>query len=391
MRAVSRLLERKEMTQSFTPDESVVAPVSITITNVRSRIVNVPVQKKVVARIGTFASMWFLLVDVETNVGITGSSYLWAFSPSGAAALQKVLQELTEVAIGESPFFSTRLWRRMWERITQWGHKGLTVIGMSAIDVAVWDIVGKALNRPFSHLLGAASDRVSTYASEGLWLTEDMQALAHEAEELVKRGFHAIKLRLGRSRMTDDLEAVRVVRQTVGPDITLMVDANQGWDADYTIRIGRKLETFELYWIEEPIPHDDLSGHARVAAALDTPIASGENVYSPYGFREVIEQHAADILMADVERVGGVTGWMRTAALAEAWNKPLCSHLFPEVSIHLLAASPTACFLEHMPWGSELFQERLEMLDGNILVPTRPGHGFSWDEAAIRRFMALAN
>jgi L-alanine-DL-glutamate epimerase-like enolase superfamily enzyme len=227
---------------------------------------------------------------------------------------------------------------------------------------------------------------VPTYASEGLWLTDDLSALAREAEELVNAGFRAVKMRLGRARMGDDLEAVRVVRQTIGPDITLMVDANQGWDVNYTIRIGRKLEAFELYWIEEPIAHDDLVGHAQIAAGLDTPLASGENLYSPQGFRDAIEHKAFDILMPDLERIGGVTGWMRTAALAEAWNLPICSHLFPEANVHLTAAAATTCFLEHMPWGSELFQEQLELVDGNVIVPNRPGIGFTWDETAVRRF-----
>jgi L-alanine-DL-glutamate epimerase-like enolase superfamily enzyme len=356
------------------------------ITAVRSRVVNVPLKRKVVARLGVFESAWFVLVDVETDAGISGSTYLWAFSSSGAAAMQKVLQELSEVAVGENPFYSARLWKRMRSRITQWGHKGLSIIGMSGIDTALWDIVGKALNQPLSHLLGAVTDRLPTYASEGLWLTDDMHALANEAEELVGNGFKAVKMRMGRASMAADVEAVRIVRQRIGPDIMLMVDSNQGWDANYAIRIGRKLENFDLYWMEEPIPHDDLSGHRRIAQALDTPLTTGENIYTPHGFREVIEQQAADILMADLERVGGVTGWMRVAVLAEAWNLPLCSHLFPEVSVHLLAASPTATYLEHMPWASELFQEQLELQDGSILVPSRPGHGFNWNEDAIKHF-----
>lgn len=360
----------------------------MTITAVRSRVVNVPIKKQVVSRVGIFPSMWFLLVDVETDAGITGSTYLWAFNANGAAALQNVLQELAEVVVGENPFYTTRMWQKMWRCITQWGHKGLTLIAMAGIDTAAWDIVGKATGQPLAHLLGAARDRVPAYASEGLWLTGDLSALALETEELLNAGFRAMKLRLGRARMQDDLEAVQVVRQVVGPDVTLMVDANQGWDVNYTIRIGRKLESFDLYWIEEPIAHDDLVGHAQIAAALDTPIASGENLYSPQGFRDAIEQRAFDILMPDLNRIGGVTGWMRTAALAEAWNLPLCSHLFPEASIHLTAASATTCFLEHMPWASELFQERLELVDGDILVPNRPGIGFTWDEAAIKRFQS---
>ncbi len=357
------------------------------ITGVRSRVVKVPLKKKVVSRIGIFESMIFLLVDVDTDEGISGSCYLWAFTPSGAGALQQVLAELAQVATGEDPFYSARLWRRMWSRITQWGHKGLSVIAMSGIDTATWDIVGKALNKPLAQVLGAYTEVVPTYASEGLWLTGDLNALGREAEELVSRGFKAVKLRLGRERMADDLEAVRIVRDVIGADTLLMEDSNQGWDVDYTIRIGRKLEAFNLYWMEEPIPHDDLAGHARIAAALDTPLASGENIYSPQGFREAIELKAMNILMPDLERVGGVTGWMRTAALAETWNLPICTHLFPEVNVHLLAAAPTGCFLEYMPWAEDLFQEKLEMVDGKIRVPDRPGLGFTWDEAAIKRVL----
>jgi len=185
--------------------------------------------------------VWFVLVDVATDDGPSGLAYLWTFSDHGARAVQHVIAELAEVAIGEDPFFTTRLWRRMWARITQWGHKGLSLIGMAGIDIAVWDIVSRAFGQPLAHVLGANADPVRTYASEGLWLTDDLPALAREADEILGQGFRAIKMRLGRARMADDLEAVRIVRETIGPDVTLMVDSNQGWDVDYTIRIGRKL------------------------------------------------------------------------------------------------------------------------------------------------------
>lgn len=375
------------MTLESTQTENLMAAAPLKITAVRSRVVNVPLKRKVVSRIGVFDSMWFLLVDMDTDAGITGSTYLWAFSKAGARALQKVLDELAEVAIGQNPFFATRIWRGMWSRISQWGHKGLSVIGMAGIDICIWDIMGKATNRPLAHLLGASLEAVPTYASEGLWLTGDMNALAREAEELLVEGFKAVKMRLGRTNMADDVEAVRIVRETIGQNINLMADANQGWDVNYTIRIGRQLEKFNLFWLEEPIAHDNLEGHARIAEALDTPLASGENMYSPYGFREAIEQKAFDILMPDLERVGGVTGFMRTIALAEAWNLPICSHLFPEASLHLIAAAPTACFLEHMPWGKTLFQEEMPLVDGKVAIPNRPGIGFSWDETAVRRYL----
>jgi L-alanine-DL-glutamate epimerase-like enolase superfamily enzyme len=167
-----------------------------------------------------------------------------------------------------------------------------------------------------------------------------------------------------------------------------MIDVNQGWDVNYAIKIGRRLEAFDLVWLEEPTQHDDLEGHARIAAALDTPIASGEKLYTPYAFREALEARAFDFAMPDLERIGGVTGWMRTAALAEAWRLPICSHLFTEASVHLVAASPTGSYLEHVPWVASLFHEPLDIVDGMALVPDRPGLGFTWDESAIQRLLA---
>ena len=354
------------------------------ITALRTRVAVLPVRKRVVGRMGTFDRIWFVLLDLDTDTDLRGLSYLWTFRPHIARAVQAILADLEELTVGEDPFFTTRLWRRMWQQISQYGHKGLAVMALSGIDVAVWDIVGKAAGRPLAHVLGAHFREVPTYASEGLWLTDDLDALAREAEEFAVRGFRAMKMRLGRPEMRQDLEAVRVIREAIGPDVALMVDANQGWDVEYAIRIGRELERFGLTWLEEPVAHDDLVGHARVAAALDTPLATGENIYSPQGFREAIEQRALDVVMPDVERVGGVTGWTRTAALAEAWHLPICSHLFPEISVHLVASAPTGYYLEHMPWGEALFRERPELVNGAVRLPEGPGLGLSWDETAIR-------
>jgi L-alanine-DL-glutamate epimerase-like enolase superfamily enzyme len=203
----------------------------------------------------------------------SGLAYLWTFSQHGARAVQNVIAGLAEVAVGEHPFFTTRLWRGMWARITQWGHKGLSLIGMTGIDIALWDIVGKALGEPLAHVHGANVNPVRTYASEGLWLTDDLTALASEADEIPSQWFRAIKMRLGRARIVDDLEAVRVVRQTIGSDVRLMVDSNRGWDVDYAIRIGRKLAQFDLAFDELDAarrpgrPHADC-GRAGHAAGL---------------------------------------------------------------------------------------------------------------------------
>jgi len=360
------------------------------VSRIRTRVVPVPIEKPVVNRSGVFDMMWNLLVDVETDEGIVGSTYLWGYSAGGARSLREAVDDLASLAVGEDPFFTTRLWRRLWRQIQQWGHRGLAVMALSAIDAALWDIVGKALDKPLAHVLGANSDRVAVYASEGLWLDRDPVGLAREASDLVEQGFRAVKMRIGRARMLDDVAAIRAVREAIGPDVALMVDCNQAFDPTYAIRLGRRLDEFELAWLEEPTQHDDLVGHAQIAAALDTPIASGEKLYSPQGFREAIEARAFDIAMPDFERIGGVTGWMRTAALVEAWNLPICSHLFPEVSLHLMCASPTATYLEHIPWMFDLFRETFEMADGQAVLPDRPGIGFTWNEARIRQLQANA-
>jgi L-alanine-DL-glutamate epimerase-like enolase superfamily enzyme len=269
------------------------------------------------------------------------------------------------------------------------GRRGLAVFAISAIDCAAWDVAAKALGVPLWRLLGGAGEPVPTYASEGLWLTNDLGRLADEAAELAALGFEAVKMRLGRKREADDIRAAEVVREAIGPDVRLMADANQGWDVKYALRMGRKLEAAgaNLTWLEEPIPHDDVVGQARLANELETPLTTGENAYAHFGFRELLEAGAVDVVMPDLERIGGVTGWLRTAALADAWYKPLASHLLPELSCHLLAASPTAYYLEHMPWAQPLLAEKLELVDGRVRLPDRPGFGLVWDSDAIERWL----
>jgi L-alanine-DL-glutamate epimerase-like enolase superfamily enzyme len=286
------------------------------------------------------------------------------------------------------PRETTPLHRKMWQLTSMAGRRGLAVFAVSAIDTAAWDLAAKALDVPLWRLLGGSPEPVNTYASEGLWLTDDLGKLAAEAVELVGQGFRAVKMRLGRPREAGDLAAARAVREAIGPDVRLMADANQGWDVHYALRMGRKLEDagIDLTWFEEPIPHDDVAGQARLAAELATPLATGENAYAPFGFRELIEARAVDVPMPDLERIGGVTGWLRTAALADAWRLPLASHLFPEQCCHLMAASPTAYYLEHMPWAQPLLAEKLRLVDGRVQLPTRPGLGLVWETDAVKRW-----
>lgn len=358
------------------------------ITAIRSTLVEVPLQRPLVAAVGRYATMPHLLVDLETDEGITGRTYLVMFSRAWGRAVQALLEGLVEVVRGMDPRESVALYRRISQVMTMAGRRSLAVFALSAVDTAAWDAAARAAGLPLWRYLGGAPEPIATYASEGLWLTDDLGRLGEEAAELVELGFRAVKMRFGRRHEADDLKAAEIVRATIGPDVLLMADANQGWAPNYAIRVGRKLEALgiELTWLEEPVPHDDIPGQARIAAELATPLATGENAYLPFGFRELIEHRAADVLMPDLERVGGVSGWLRTAALADAWRLPLSSHLFPEISAHLLSASPTAYYLEHMPWAQPLLAERLPLVDGCTPLPDSPGLGLTWDPDAVERY-----
>ena len=358
------------------------------ITAVRTTLVDVPLERPLVSRIRVSDTMAHLLVDLETDEGLAGQTYLVTFARDWSRAVIELLRGLEAEVRGMDPRETSALYRKMWQVSSMAGRRGLALFAISAIDVAAWDLSAKALGVPLWQMLGGSSAPVDAYASEGLWLTDDLGKLAAEAAELVGRGFRALKMRLGRPREADDLAAARAVRDAIGPETRLMADANQGWDVNYALRVGRKLEEagIDLTWFEEPIPHDDVAGQARLAAELQTPLATGENAYAPFGFRELIEARAVDVLMPDLGRIGGVTGWMRTAALADAWRLPLASHLFPEQSCHLMAASPTAYYLEHMPWAQPLLAEKLALVDGRVQLPSRPGLGLVWDTGAVKRW-----
>jgi L-alanine-DL-glutamate epimerase-like enolase superfamily enzyme len=274
----------------------------------------------------------------------------------------------------------------MWREINFLGHKGVTIFGLAAIDWACWDIRGRAQGMSVGRMLGRARDRVPAYASGGLWASMSIDELQAEAKGFVAEGFKAVKMRIGLPEIAVDLERVAAVREAIGASIGLMVDANQGLTVNHAIRLGRGLEKYNLVWFEEPVQAYDLAGSARVAAALDTPIASGETEYARYGFQDMLERGSADILMPDLERVGGVSEWLKVANMAAALDIPVSPHIFTEHSLQLCAVAANVHYTEHMPWFTELFQERMEMVDGDIIIPDRPGMGFSFNPDAVARF-----
>ena len=349
------------------------------VSAVETQPVVVQLDQPIGSALGQIAKFGCILVTVRTDGGVTGENLIFTLNDRRTAVLRQMVDELADVAVGQDAGHIAGFWARAWKDINFLGHKGVPVAGISAIDGALWDILGKTAGLPLYRVLGGAQDRVPAYHSGGLWLSRSVDELVEEAQGFVAQGFRAMKMRLGLPNPADDIARVKAVRDAIGPDVKLMADANQGLTEAQAIRLGRRLEPFGLTWFEEPLPAWDLDGLARVAAALDTPIASGETEYTRYGFRRMLELRSADILMPDLQRVGGVSEFMRVGHMAESHDIAVSSHLFPETSLQVLGALSNATFLEYMPWFSRLYNEALEFRDGAAMVPERPGWGFTFN------------
>ena len=260
-------------------------------------------------------------------------------------------------------------------------------MALSALDVALWDALAISFGQPLAILLGARADPVPAYNSSGLGLMTP-EAAADEAELLLARGFTAVKLRLGYATLDEDLAATRAVRRRVPSEVAIMVDYNQALTVAESLARGAALQSEGVSWLEEPTRHDDYSGNAKIARALTLPLQIGENFNGPEAMAEALSQDACDYVMPDLARIGGVSGWIEAAGVAAASGVPMSSHLFPEVSAHLLAATPTCHWLEYVDWADAFLQEPLEIVDGRAVIPARPGHGMMWDSgkvAALRK------
>ncbi len=361
------------------------------ITAVRTTLVDVPFEAPIRTSIHHISSVGCVLVSIETDAGVTGDGYLWSLSAKRLDVLNAMVLSLADHVIGRDPHDTAAFWAAMWRDVNFFGHKGIPVFAISAIDMACWDLVGKANGKPVHKLLGATRDRIKAYHSGGLWVSMPVDELVTQARQFVAAGFGAVKIRLGKPSVTEDVERVAAVREAIGPDIDLMADANQGFDVNHAIRLGRALEPYNLAWFEEPVMAYDLEGSARVAAEIDTPIASGETEYTRYGFRDMLERKSANVLMPDLQRVGGVSEFVKVAHMAEAFDVPVSPHTFTEHSLQLCGALTNVNYSEHMPWFETLFNERLEMADGCFLIPDRPGLGFTFNNEAVERYRIAAD
>jgi L-alanine-DL-glutamate epimerase-like enolase superfamily enzyme len=332
-----------------------------------------------------------IILRLRTDSGIEGIGVtLWGGKMSGS--LRVAVEELAALTVGEDPLRIERVIAKLVSGTGDaCGPGGIFTLALAAIDTALWDIKGKALNQPLWKLLGGHRTRVPTYASGSLrrGLTHDQTQKA--ARTLVEKGFKQMKTQMalpGDPPPAEEIRRVRVVREAIGPDITLMCDINQRWRPEQAIDIGSRVEDIGLFWLEDVTRADDYAGLARVTAALKTPIAGGEYVWGITPFRHMIEARSVDIPMIDLARVGGVTPFMKVAGMAEAFNLPVVSHVMPEVLVHLIAACPNGLTVEYMPWTLALYEETPAVEKGEMVLPDKPGLGLKFDEKAIAAFKA---
>ncbi len=356
------------------------------ITRLRTQVVDMPFDPPIGVGIATFRSATCVLVFLETDQGVVGEGLVFTFNRQRIKVLDEMVRSFEPLVVGLDPEMSGSFNLRAWADLRNYGWAGISVQGLAGIDGALWDLRGKLAGRNSACLVGACRKTVPLYHSSELWVTKSIDELQRIAAAQAKQGFRAMKMRLIGDHRKDPAR-VRALREAIGPDVDLMADANQKMTVGDAIRLGRMLEEYNLTWFEEPVVAHDHAGEAAVAAALDTPIASGESVYTSRAVVEMLERRSVDVLMPDVLRMGGPTEFLKAATLAEGFNVPVSPHTYPEMSISLLAAIPNASFLEYMPWLSPIYREQIEIDDkGQAVVPDRPGWGFSFDPAAIAKF-----
>jgi mandelate racemase len=355
----------------------------LTVKDVTARPVVLRLKRPVIARIATITEWPLILIDLLTEEGIVGRSYLEPYVVKSMRYLVPALSDLGTMLKGRrvAPIELFDLARKSLHFV---GYEGLSMIAASGVDMAAWDAVAKGANLPLCVLLGGSVGPVKSYNSNGLWLKE-AEAVADEALELRDEGrFTGLKLRLGRERVSDDLATLDAVRKAVGEEMHLMVDFNQGLNLAEALRRCHLIDAHGLTWIEEPIVYDNLDGCAQLAAELNTPLQIGENFYGPREMHKAIQKKASDLVMPDFMRIGGVTGWMRAAAIAGAAGIPVSTHLYPEVAAHMMRVTETAHWLEWQDWADPILQRPYEVKDGFLHIPDVPGVGLEWNEEAVK-------
>jgi len=327
---------------------------------------------------GEIAHFELVTARLRDADGAEGVGYTYTVG-AGARAIRALLEELAPLLVGQDAEGIEALWQRMWWGCHYVGRGGLAAFAIAAADIALWDLRARRARLPLWKILGGHRPRVKAYAG-GIDLQFTLDRLLRQTDDNLGRGFRAIKMKVGRARLPEDVERVRAMREHLGPDVPLMVDANMRWTADEAIRAARALAAHDVFWVEEPTIPDDVPGHVRVVREGGLPVAAGENLRTIHEFKRLIDAGGVTFPEPDVSNVGGVTPWLKVAHVAEAHNLPVTSHGVHDLHVHLLAAVPNASYLEVHGFGLERFiAEPLAIRDGLATAPDRPGHGVEFD------------
>ena len=360
-------------------------PKRLTLKAVDVRSVLLPLKRPVVSKVGLFDQWPMVLIDLYTHEGVVGRSYLEPYLRQSVKYLVPAIRDLAE-ARKDKPIAPFDDFRSARSSLNLVGLEGMSLIAVAGVDMAMWDALAKSADLPLARLLGGSLAPVPAYNSNGLWLLSP-DKLGREAADLVAEGdFRGLKLRLGRDRLADDIEAIRIVREAVGAEVKLMVDFNQGLTFGDALHRCRALDDQGLYWLEEPIAYDNLAGYVQLTRELRTPIQLGENFYGPRALYQAISAGAGKYVMPDLMRIGGVSGWLRAAAIAGAAGVEMSTHLYPEIAAHLMRVTETAHWLEWQDWADPILAEPFKVEAGHIVIPDRPGNGIAWNEEVVKRY-----
>ena len=357
------------------------------VAKVEVHVLKVPLDQPYTAAGRSVGANWHVLAEVTTEDGVTGFGYIVALNQMFIGTVAAATRELAPLLIGMSVAEPEAAWRKM-ARAGDWvGPGGLLHYAIAPLDIAIWDAFGKTLGQPVSRMLGGARDRLPVYASDGFWYSLSLEDLAASAAKAFDAGFRAVKLRVGHeAEPAGEIARVRAVRDAVGPSVAIMTDATESWSVSQAIRTGKALQEAGVVWIEDPVSHTDVSGMARVAAALDADVATGEHLYQIADFARLLEARGTAIALIDLGRIGGVTPWRHVASLAHGFGVTVGGHVLPEIHVHLLCAVPNARVVEYVPRSAALLREMPALSEGALVVPAGGGFGLELDPDAVRRF-----
>ncbi|HEY8445974.1 MAG TPA: mandelate racemase/muconate lactonizing enzyme family protein [Thermomicrobiales bacterium] len=338
--------------------------------------------------IQAFVKQETIFVELTTDEGLTGLGYSYTIGTGGRAVLAMLREDLLHRLVGEDARQVEALWQKLF-----WATHGtvvgaITSLALAAVDTALWDLRCKAAGQPLWLLAGGARPRIPLYDTEGGWLQLPIEEIVAGAKASVAKGWRGIKIKVGKPDAYEDVERLRAVREAIGPHVDLMIDANQSLTYAEAKRRARLFEPLDLFWFEEPLPAEDLSGHVQLASSTSLPIAVGESIYSVSHFREYLAAGACGIVQVDVARIGGITPWLKTAHLAEAFNVKVAPHFLMELHVSLACAVPNALYVEHIPQLRRLTMKELEIVDGYAVAPMEPGLGIAWNRDAIENLRA---